>query len=194
MLISVALRTRSAQAVYGLEMCIRIIAMGFWPYLSDYWNQLDFVVSATGLFSLAADLVSSRSNGESGKGLNLRVLRTFRVMRPLRFMKRLAGMRVVMASCAAAIPELTAVLGLCLFLFVLFGIMAVQLFGGVVHARCRLTPFPVTRDWTSGADPFAFRCLEGADTFSTTASHPAWSKDDSPWSKPQVIKLFMYIR
>jgi hypothetical protein len=91
---------------------------------------------------------------------------------------------------AQAIPELSAVLGLCLFLFVLFGIMAVQLFGGALHARCRLTPWPVTRGWAEGSDPAAFMCLPPGssplDVFSVTAQRPAWAKADSPWATPAV--------
>lgn len=62
----------------------------------------------------------------SNSHVKLNFLRTFRVLRPLRFIQRLKGMRVLVQSTLQAIPELAAVLGLCLFVFVLFGIMAVS--------------------------------------------------------------------
>jgi hypothetical protein len=149
-------------------------------YLSDYWNVLDAIVAVAGVVQIA---------GSEFTTFNLTFLRTFRVLRPLKFIHRLKGMRILVTSTIAAIPELLAVLGLCLFVFVLFGIMAVQLFGGVLSARCRLTPWPVTKDWEPGLDFNEYRCLihgEAVDTFSRQGERPDWRKNDSPWKVPQV--------
>jgi len=51
-----------------------------------------------------------------------------------------AGMRVVVDGMIEAIPRLVAVIVLVAFSFLLFGIIALQLFSGLFHARCRLTP------------------------------------------------------
>lgn len=101
-------------------------------------------------------------------------------------------MRVLVVSTIAAVPELLVVLGLCLFVFVLFGVMSVQLFGGALSSRCRLTPWPVTRDWSPGLDFNDYRCLvdgQVVDTFTTQSEKPEWRKSNSPWNKPQVLIL-----
>ena len=57
------------------------------------------------------------------------------------------GMRVVVDAVIEALPQLLAVIVLVLFSFLLFGIMGVNFFSGLLSARCRLTPWPVTDDW-----------------------------------------------
>ncbi len=64
---------------------IKVIGTGFYfaegAYLRDGWNWLDFVVVATSLMSLAPGLP------------NVSALRAFRVMRPLRALTSVPGMR-----------------------------------------------------------------------------------------------------
>ena len=66
------------QALYTVEMVLKIAAMGFifnkGSYLRDSWNILDFVIVCSGYVSMLM----------SGGGANLSVLRSFRVIRPLR--------------------------------------------------------------------------------------------------------------
>jgi Mg2+/citrate symporter len=64
---------------------------------------------------------------------------------------------VVVDGALEAIPQLMAVLVLVLFSFLLFGIMGVQLFAGLFHARCRLTPHPVTFAWVPGLNYSDYR-------------------------------------
>ena len=59
------------------------------------------------------------------------------------FFVKHALVSVVVDGVIEAIPQLVAVIVLVLFSFVLFGIIGVQLFSGLFHARCRLTPYPV---------------------------------------------------
>ena len=106
----------------------------------------------------------------------------------------------VLQALAASAPQLGVVLVLLGFLFVLFGVAGVQLFGSATRARCRLTPFPVTRaydpaDPAHAANVSAFACAiggegEGAasEVFDTLAGREAgWAwhvterKDASPW-------------
>lgn len=139
-------------------------------------------VSVSGVLELGGGIMG---------GVRLTFLRTFRVLRPLKFIKRLKELRVIVEAMLLSLPGLAAVVALCLFFFTLFGIMAVQLYGGVLHSRCRVTPWPVTSAWTPGSDPSLFRCLvKGAavDNFGTLDEHPGWGKGDSPWRNPQVIE------
>lgn len=52
-------------------------------------------------------------------------------------------MKMLVSALLNAIPDLMNVLVLLLFIFSIFGILALQFFMGVSHNRCRLTPYPV---------------------------------------------------
>ena len=51
-----------------------------------------------------------------------------------------------------SLPELGNVVIVLCFLFALFGILGMQLYSGRQHYRCRLTPYPVTLDWSPDLD------------------------------------------
>ena len=113
---------------FTLESVLKIIAMGFIldknSYLRNPWNWLDFVVVVIGYLSIF------------NIGGNLSGLRTFRVLRPLKTMTTVPGMKVIVSSMLASIPALSGVLLLAGFFFVVFGIIGVQLWGGVLKSRC----------------------------------------------------------
>ncbi len=66
------------QYLYTVEMVVKIVSLGFilndGSYLRDAWNILDFVIIASGYLGMFLQ----------GSGVNLSVLRSFRVIRPLR--------------------------------------------------------------------------------------------------------------
>ena len=72
-------------AAYVLEMILKIIAMGFWwdagSYLSDWWNRMDFTVVILGLLAYLPGVD------------NFSGIRTVRVLRPLRTITGVSGMR-----------------------------------------------------------------------------------------------------
>jgi len=147
-------------------------------YLRDSWNHLDFLVVITGFASLIPGLP------------NVSVLRTFRVLRPLKSVAGLDGVKMVLVAVTNSIPELLSVIVLLMFVFAIFGILGLQFFIGKTHARCRLTPFPVTTDWVQGMDPFAHQCITGGRSmnFDTPGDQPqgkAWTKETSVWSSPK---------
>ena len=53
------------------------------------------------------------------------------------------GMKKLVGSLLKSIPELINVVAFLAFLFFIFGILGIQMWSGILHARCRLTPFPV---------------------------------------------------
>jgi hypothetical protein len=59
-------------------MALKILALGFifnkGAYMRDAWNILDFIIIASGYIGMIL----------AGGGVNLSVLRSFRVIRPLR--------------------------------------------------------------------------------------------------------------
>ncbi len=104
--------------------------MGFFvgrkTYLSDSWNYLDFFIVLIGLLDFMP----------SGTGSNLSALRSLRVMRPLRAITKFPQLRFLVVLLLQCIPMLSNVIGLCCFIFFVFGILGVQLFQGALHGTC----------------------------------------------------------
>ncbi|GLI71626.1 hypothetical protein VaNZ11_016896 [Volvox africanus] len=119
-------------AIFTLEMILKIVSMGFvlkkGTYLRDGWNVLDFLVV---IFSYLG-LIQAH---------NLTGLRTVRALRPLRAIRRIRGMQVLVTTMIGSLPMLFDVFALCAFTFFMFGIVAVQLFAGVLRNRCGTPDF-----------------------------------------------------
>lgn len=109
-------------------------------YLRDMWNWLDFLVVVVGWLTLSG----ATSSGASA-------LRSIRVLRPLRTITRVRGMKVLVSSIITSIPSLANVFFLCLFFFTIFGIMGLQLFAGTLRNRCFATTQPLLAQ-VDGAD------------------------------------------
>lgn len=120
---------------FSMEMVLKMAAYGIcFPedsYFRDSWNWLDFIVVVTGLESFTSD------DG------NLTFLRASRVLRPLRTLEKLPMMRTLVRSVFLSISRLVNVAAMSLFLLVLFSILGLNLWGGLMHRRCRLTPAPL---------------------------------------------------
>jgi len=73
-----------------LEFFFKLFGMGFVfdknCYLRDYWNMLDFVVVVTGIYGLL------------GFESNFGALRTIRLLRPLRSINKVRGIRVIVEA------------------------------------------------------------------------------------------------
>lgn len=73
-----------------------------------------------------------------GDNLSLSAIRTVRVLRPLRAINTIPSMRILVMLLLDTLPMLGNVLLLYFFLFAIFGIIAVQLWKGVLRNRCFL--------------------------------------------------------
>lgn len=115
--------------IFTFELVSKIIAYGFLlnptAYLKDPWCQLDFVV-----VSLAWMPICFPSFG------NYPAIRSARALRPLRALKRVPGMPVLVNSILTALPPLGNVAALFGALFFIFGIIGMELFKGSLHYRC----------------------------------------------------------
>jgi hypothetical protein len=124
-------------AFFTFECLVKILAMGFIldkgdphrhmpsAYLRDLWNWLDFVVviaAWVGMFTV---------------GGGLTVLRTFRVLRPLRAMNKWPAMKMLVSSLMRSLPPMKYVAYLMAFLLLVFGIMGTQLWNGLLHGQCQ---------------------------------------------------------
>ena len=118
------------QYLYTVEMALKILGYGFifnkGAYLRDSWNILDFVIVVSGYISVIL----------SGGGVNLSVLRSFRVIRPLRTISSIQGLRVIVLALVSSLPLLGETILVLLFFFLIFAIAGVQLFSGALMQRC----------------------------------------------------------
>lgn len=124
---------------FTLEFALKVVAQGFYlkpgAYLRDPWNILDFVVVVTSLMTSIPSMPK------------MTAIRVFRVLRPLRSVSALPGLQKLVVSMLKSVPQLVSVVIVLMFIFTVFGIFGVQIFAGKQHARCRLTPYPVTHSY-----------------------------------------------
>jgi len=69
------------------------------------------------------------------------------VLRPLRTLTSVESMRVIVQSMLSSFPALVSVMLLCAFIFLVFGIVGVQLWPGTLRGRCMYMD-PETDEWT----------------------------------------------
>jgi hypothetical protein len=114
--------------VFTGECCLKIFAMGFIAgknsYLTDAWNILDFFVVTTGVYGLLAG------------GSNVSVLRTIRILRPLRTINSIPEMKVLTVSILASIPMLVDIFVLILMFILIFALVGEQIYGGNFSNVC----------------------------------------------------------
>ncbi|CAM9274822.1 unnamed protein product, partial [Heterosigma akashiwo] len=163
--------------IFTLECALKVIGMGFYlghgkQYLKDPWNSLDFIVVVTSLVSVMPAVP------------DVSAVRCFRVLRPLKSLSSLPGLQALIKTILTAIPQLASVITLLLFCFAIFSILGLSLFqeNGIMHTRCRLTPYPVFTNWTAGLNHSDFRCLQ-EDNVNTVAA--GMTKAQSPWAQAQ---------
>jgi hypothetical protein len=130
-------------------------------YLRDPWNVVDFVVVLTSVL----EFVVTTFAGDSVP--SFKVLRTVRVLRPLRSVKRVPTMRRLVSIMIKSLPELANTLVFLLFFFIVFGIVGIQTFNGAVYQRCRLDPKPSNGSWPMDPSQADFICTPAPDQWNS---------------------------
>ncbi|NIG58949.1 sodium channel protein typesubunit alpha-like [Pontoporia blainvillei] len=114
--------------IYTFEALIKILARGFclneFTYLRDPWNWLDFSVITLAYVSEAIDL-----RGISG-------LRTFRVLRALKTVSVIPGLKVIVGALIHSVRKLADVTILTIFCLSVFALVGLQLFKGNLKNKC----------------------------------------------------------
>lgn len=132
--------------LYSVEMALKIVGMGFFfprdSYLKDSWNILDFFIVVTSYITLLQNAgdegVVSNEIGEAQSDAKFSAsgLRVFRVLRPLKTISSIKGLRVLIQALFSALPLLRDTLMILLFFFIIFAIAGLQMFGGLLKHRC----------------------------------------------------------
>uniref|UniRef100_A0A3P9LN87 Voltage-dependent L-type calcium channel subunit alpha n=1 Tax=Oryzias latipes TaxID=8090 RepID=A0A3P9LN87_ORYLA len=142
--------------IFTIETFLKIIAYGLVMHQNAYvrngWNMLDFVIVVIGLFSVVLELLTKEEpkvegdgannhpsmHGHGGKpgGFDVKALRAFRVLRPLRLVSGVPSLQVVLNSIIKAMVPLLHIALLVLFVIIIYAIIGLELFIGKMHATC----------------------------------------------------------
>uniref|UniRef100_A0A3Q3JSW9 Voltage-dependent L-type calcium channel subunit alpha n=1 Tax=Monopterus albus TaxID=43700 RepID=A0A3Q3JSW9_MONAL len=128
--------------IFTLECFLKIVAYGFvfheGAYLRNCWNILDFVIVFMGLFTFVLDTVNKIAGAptEKGGGFDMKALRAFRVLRPLRLVSGVPSLQVVMNSILKAMLPLLHIALLVFLLVTIYAIMGLELFKCKMHKTC----------------------------------------------------------
>jgi voltage-dependent calcium channel T type alpha-1G len=122
--------------IFTIEMGLKIFVMGLCgpsdAYLSDSWNILD--ASVVVCYWLGFSMSSSTSSSGTNSAAILRLWRMLRVLSPVRVITRHKGMRTVVYTIFKTIPALINVVIIMAVVYLIFGILGVQLFGGALYS------------------------------------------------------------
>ncbi|XP_034151619.1 voltage-dependent L-type calcium channel subunit alpha-1D isoform X5 [Esox lucius] len=132
--------------IFTIETFLKIIAYGLVMHQNSYvrngWNMLDFVIVIVGLFSVVLEVITKEGDagGPGGKpgGFDVKALRAFRVLRPLRLVSGVPSLQVVLNSIIKAMVPLLHIALLVLFVIIIYAIIGLELFIGKMHATCYL--------------------------------------------------------
>ena len=112
---------------FALEVSLKSFAFGLRRFLRERVNRLDLCIV---LFAILEICLTSAG----GLGA-IRSLRILRAIRPLRALTKSPGMRMVLKSVALSVGAMANVSAVLLLVFVVFGILGVQIFAGRFY-RC----------------------------------------------------------
>nr|QFP39652.1 voltage-gated calcium channel subunit alpha 1-like protein [Tridacna squamosa] len=139
--------------IFTVEAVMKIIAYGFifhsGAYLRNGWNILDFVIVIIGLIST---IIQSSISDDV---FDVKALRAFRVLRPLRLVSRAPSLQVVLNSILRAMVPLLHIALLVIFVIIIYAIVGLELFSGKLHKTCYINetgelayeePFPCSTD------------------------------------------------
>ncbi|XP_075298802.1 voltage-dependent L-type calcium channel subunit alpha-1S isoform X2 [Opisthocomus hoazin] len=127
---------------FAIEAMLKIIAYGFLfhtdAYLRNGWNVLDFSIVTLGLITMTLEQVNAKQGGTSGGkgGFDVKALRAFRVLRPLRLVSGVPSLQVVLNSIIKAMVPLLHIALLVLFMIIIYAIVGQELFKGKMHKTC----------------------------------------------------------
>ncbi|RWS29817.1 voltage-gated sodium channel-like protein [Leptotrombidium deliense] len=117
--------------IYSFESCLKVTARGFifakFTYLRDPWNWLDFLVIVVAYITMFAESFG-----------NLSALRTFRVLRALKTVAIIPGMKTIVGAVIESVKNLKDVIILTCFSLSIFALLGLQIYVGVLTQTCIL--------------------------------------------------------
>ncbi|XP_030649653.1 sodium channel protein type 4 subunit alpha B isoform X1 [Chanos chanos] len=118
--------------IYTFEAMTKVLARGFvigdFTCLRDPWNWLDFMVITMAYVTEFVDLG------------NVSALRTFRVLRALKTITVIPGLKTIVGALIQSVKKLADVMILTVFCLGVFALIGLQLFMGNLRHKCVLWP------------------------------------------------------
>ncbi|XP_062354547.1 sodium channel protein type 2 subunit alpha-like isoform X16 [Cinclus cinclus] len=118
--------------IYTFEFLVKVFARGFcindFTCLRDPWNWLDFVVISFAYVTEFVDLG------------NVSALRTFRVLRVLKTISVIPGLKTIVGALIQSVKKLSDVMILTVFCLSVFALIGLQLFMGNLKNKCLFWP------------------------------------------------------
>uniref|UniRef100_A0AAQ4PM34 Sodium channel protein n=1 Tax=Gasterosteus aculeatus aculeatus TaxID=481459 RepID=A0AAQ4PM34_GASAC len=114
--------------IYTFESLVKICARGFcidgFTFLRDPWNWLDFMVISMAYITEFVNLG------------NVSALRTFRVLRALKTISVIPGLKTIVGALIQSVKKLSDVMILTVFCLSVFALIGLQLFMGNLRHKC----------------------------------------------------------
>eukprot|EP01065_Artemidia_motanka_P041453 TRINITY_DN5379_c0_g1_i2.p1 TRINITY_DN5379_c0_g1~~TRINITY_DN5379_c0_g1_i2.p1 ORF type:complete len:1990 (+),score=713.92 TRINITY_DN5379_c0_g1_i2:31-6000(+) len=120
--------------VFLAELVVKMLAYGAFLHPDSYWrreswNRLDLLIVVVSLLSVGVPGASQYS-----------FIMIVRTLRPLRFINKSQGMKVAVGSLVKSVGPLMNVVVISFLLFLIFGILGVQMFSGAFY-RCTMDTY-----------------------------------------------------
>ncbi|KAM9391754.1 sodium channel protein type 4 subunit alpha B [Pholidichthys leucotaenia] len=116
--------------IYTFEAMVKVLSRGFcigdFTFLKDPWNWLDFMVISMAYLTEFVDLG------------NVSALRTFRVLRALKTITVIPGLKTIVGALIQSVKKLADVMILTVFCLSVFALIGLQLFMGNLRQKCVL--------------------------------------------------------
>ncbi|XP_042677966.1 sodium channel protein type 2 subunit alpha-like isoform X10 [Centrocercus urophasianus] len=152
--------------IYTFESLIKILARGFclegFTFLRDPWNWLDFSVILMAYVTEFVDLG------------NVSALRTFRVLRALKTISVIPGLKTIVGALIQSVKKLSDVMILTVFCLSVFALIGLQLFMGNLRNKCLQWPPDNSTFETNVISYFNSTMDENGTFINTTVSTFNW--------------------
>ncbi|XP_073351605.1 sodium channel, voltage-gated, type I like, alpha b isoform X11 [Pagrus major] len=156
--------------IYTFESLIKILARGFcvgkFTFLRDPWNWLDFSVISMAYVTEFVDLG------------NVSALRTFRVLRALKTISVIPGLKTIVGALIQSVKKLSDVMILTVFCLSVFALIGLQLFMGNLRQKC--VRLPVSTNATNSTNATSSSNVTADDmmftTFTLNATEFNWTE------------------
>uniref|UniRef100_A0A3B4UEP4 Sodium channel protein n=1 Tax=Seriola dumerili TaxID=41447 RepID=A0A3B4UEP4_SERDU len=114
--------------IYTFEATVKVLSRGFcvgpFTFLRDPWNWLDFMVISMAYITEFVDLG------------NVSALRTFRVLRALKTITVIPGLKTIVGALIQSVKKMVDVMILTVFALAVFALVGLQLFMGNLRHKC----------------------------------------------------------
>ncbi|XP_029978168.1 sodium channel protein type 4 subunit alpha A [Sphaeramia orbicularis] len=124
--------------IYTFEATVKVLSRGFcvgsFTFLRDPWNWLDFMVISMAYVTEFVDLG------------NVSALRTFRVLRALKTITVIPGLKTIVGALIQSVKKMVDVMILTVFALAVFALVGLQLFMGNLRQKCVRWPISTTNE------------------------------------------------